>query len=119
MDEQTQLTFSAHATDPDLPPNALRFSLDAGAPLGTAINPTTGEFTWTPTEAQGPGLYSVVVWVTDDGEAALSASQTVAITVREVNRPPVLGPISPQTIAASQLVSAIVTATDPDIPRTA
>ncbi|MCC7018063.1 MAG: putative Ig domain-containing protein, partial [Rhodospirillales bacterium] len=35
------------------PANDLTFSL-IGAPLGASIDPDTGVFTWTPTEAQGP-----------------------------------------------------------------
>ena len=33
----------------------MTFSLDAGAPAGATINGATGAFSWTPTEAQGPG----------------------------------------------------------------
>lgn len=116
VDEETLLTFTAHATDPDLPLDTLRFSLDAGVPTGTAIDPSTGEFTWTPTELQGPGEYSVVVRVTENGLPALSTTQTVAITVNEVNRPPVLDPIPSQTIPAGELISLKATASDPDIP---
>ena len=29
------------------------------------IDPARGAFTWTPTEAQGPGIYTVTVTVTD------------------------------------------------------
>ena len=53
VDEQTLLTFTASATDPDLPANALTFSL-VGAPAGASIDVTTGVFRWTPTEGQGP-----------------------------------------------------------------
>ena len=52
IDEGGTLTFTATATAPG---SALTFSLDAGAPAGAAIDPATGVFTWTPTEAQGPG----------------------------------------------------------------
>ena len=36
-----------------------------GAPDGAAIDPLTGVFTWTPTEAQGPQTYTVTVRVID------------------------------------------------------
>ena len=58
VDEQTLLTFTATATDADLPANTLTFSL-SGEPAGAAIDPVTGVFTWTPTEAQGPGCLHV------------------------------------------------------------
>ena len=67
IDEGTLLSFTATATDVDLPANTLTFSLDAGAPAGASIDPATGVFTWTPTEAQGPGVYPVTVRVTDNG----------------------------------------------------
>jgi len=65
--------------------------LAPGAPTGASINPTTGQFTWTPTEAQGPGVYTVTVTVTDNGSPNLSDGETFTITVNEVNEPPVAG----------------------------
>jgi len=58
------LTFTATATDPDLPANTLTFSLAAGAPAGATINSTTGVFTWQPSNKQGTGNYPVTVRVT-------------------------------------------------------
>src|ERR1043166_5512574 len=65
--EENTLAFTAVASDLEVPNDVLTFTLDAGAPAGAVINPTTGAFSWTPTEAQGPGTYSVTVRVTDDG----------------------------------------------------
>src|SRR5690606_35902990 len=45
--EMSLLTFTATATDPDLPANTLTFSL-VNAPTGASINMTTGVFTWWP-----------------------------------------------------------------------
>ena len=67
VEEGSRLTFTASATDPDLPANNLSFSLDSDAPAGATIHPITGEFNWTPAEAQGPAMYSVTVRVTEDG----------------------------------------------------
>src|SRR5205807_717740 len=82
IDEQTALTFTAHATDVDLPANTLTFSL-VGAPQGATISADTGAFSWTPTEPQGPAVYSVDFRVTDDGSPALSDDEAVSITVNE------------------------------------
>ena len=71
VSEGSLLTFTATATDADLPANTKTFSLDAGAPTGASINATTGVFTWTPTESQGAGTYNVTVRVTDNGSPAL------------------------------------------------
>ena len=75
------------ASDPDIPLQTLAFSLDPGAPDGASINPSTGGFTWTPTESQGPGIYPITVRVTDDGVPPLSNQETVILTVIEPPRP--------------------------------
>ena len=92
VDELTLLSFIATATDVDLPANTLTFSI-TGGPAGVSINPVTGAFTWTPTEAQGPGGYAVTVRVTDDGTGALWDAETFTVTVNEVNVAPVLAAI--------------------------
>ena len=97
IDEMEAYTFDADATDPDLPANTLTFSL-IGAPDGASIGPVTGEFSWTPSETQGPGVYTFTVKVTDDGSPVLSDEQVVELTVEEVNRAPVLDAIADDTI---------------------
>ena len=67
MDEGTELTFAAVAADSDVPADTLTFSLGAGAPAGASIT-SGGVFSWTPAEAQGPGIYAVTIQVSDDGE---------------------------------------------------
>ena len=81
VDEGAELKFTANATDPDLPTNTLTFSLDAGAPSGARIDPVSGEFTWVPTEGQGPGTFNVTVRVKDDGTPRLDDFETIEITV--------------------------------------
>jgi hypothetical protein len=112
--EQTTLTFTNSATDPDT--NALTYSLDAPTPSGASVNPATGVFTWTPTEAQGPTATNLTVRVTDNGSPPLSDAKTFTVTVLESNRPPVLSSIANRTIHAG--ISLIITnvATDPDLP---
>lgn len=121
VDEEMALSFTATATDPDLPANALTYSLEAGTdpvPAGAAINATSGAFSWTPTEAQGPGVYKFKVRVTDDGDNPdnLFDEEEITVTVSEVNKPPVLGSIGNKTVNEGSLLSFTVTATDPDIP---
>ncbi|HYT89560.1 MAG TPA: putative Ig domain-containing protein, partial [Gemmataceae bacterium] len=119
VDEESLLTFTAVATDVDSPPQTFAFSLDAGAPAGAAIDPVTGLFTWTPTEAQGPGTYPVTVRVTDSGPAALSDAKSFSITVREVNRAPVLTALGDRTVDEETTLSFTAAATDPDLPANA
>ena len=115
VDEETELSFTATATDADLPANTLTFSLDAGAPAGATIDPTTGVFSWTPTETQD-GDHTVTVRVTDDGTPTLDDSETFTITVNEVNVAPVLGAIGNQTVQENTELSFTATATDADLP---
>jgi len=83
----TTISFTAAASNPE-PSEILTFSLDAGAPAGAVIDPVTGAFSWTPTEAQGPGVYPVTVRVTDSGSPTLDDSETITITVNEDNNAP-------------------------------
>ena len=86
--ELVEFSFTATATDVDLPAQVLTFSL-VGAPEGAAIDAETGVFTWTPTEAQGPGVYTFTVKVCDNATPALCDEQEVTLTVTEVNAAPV------------------------------
>ena len=115
-DEGTLVTFTATAVDPNAA-DQLSFSLDPGAPAGAAIDSVSGLFTWTPTEADGPGVFPITVRVTDDGSPALDDFETVQITVTEVNQAPVLDPIgNPSASDVGQSISFTATASDPDVP---
>jgi hypothetical protein len=103
----------AAATDPANPRN---YSLDTNAPAGAAINPTNGLFTWTPTEAQGPGTNLIVVYVTQPGPPSQSATRTFTVFVLETNSPPVLSTIADRTVHAGTLLSIPISASDSDIP---
>ena len=110
--ELLPFNFTAAASD-DGP---VMYSLASGAPTGASIHPTSGMFTWTPTEAQGPGVFTVTVIATDTGTPTMNDLRTFTITVTEVNAPPVINPIADQAVVRGQLLSFVVTATDPDIP---
>src|SRR5207245_9856677 len=85
INDGTLLTFKANATDPNIPPEPLAFSLGLDAPNGASIS-TDGVFYWTPTEAQaGPYRFTVTV-----SNGALSDSTIMSVTVVEVEQPPVL-----------------------------
>src|SRR5258706_7591645 len=93
VNEGQVVTFTARGVDADLPANTLTYSLDPGAPPAAGINPANGAFSWITTEADGPGVYSVTVRVTDNGMPVRSAFEVITITVNEVNLPPVLAAI--------------------------
>lgn len=81
--------FDADAVDTDMPMQPLTFTL-VGAPTGAMISATTGIFSWIPTEAQGPGVYTFTVMVSD---GTLSDSAPITLTVTEVT-PVVTGPVT-------------------------
>ena len=112
VDELNLLTFTAAGADTDIPSNILTYSL-VGAPEGAGINSTTGVFTWTPSESQGPGVFNFSVVVSD---GSLSRTRPVAVTVNEVNIAPGLSLIPPQNVNESEPVSFTATASDPDLP---
>lgn len=112
VNEGTLLTFTATATDADIPAQALTFSLGTGAPTGAAIT-SGGAFSWTPTEAQGPSTNLVTIRVSD---GVTNASETITIVVNEVNSRPALGLLTNQTVRPNQTVTFVAAATDEDFP---
>ena len=97
--------------------NILTYSLDPGAPAGASINPYTGLFIWTPTEAQGPGVYDITIRVTDNGSPALSDFETISVVVSETNNfTPTLVAIPDKTVLAGDTLTFTNSAADSDLP---
>ncbi len=115
VDELAPLTFTATASDLDSG-DALSFSLDAAAPTGASIHPTTGAFTWTPAEDQGPGSYPVTVKVCDNGTPVKCDEEAITVTVDEVNVAPVLDAIGNKSMAEGNELSFTAMASDADLP---
>jgi large repetitive protein len=117
VNEGTTLSFIATATDVDVQANALTYSLvDAAA--GAVIDADTGIFSWTPTEGQGPGTYSFDVVVSD---GLLTDSETINITVNEVNQAPAIasnggGAAASVFVVENTTAVTTVAATDADLP---
>ena len=99
-----------------LTPRTLTYSLAAGAPTNASVNPATGVFTWTPTEAQSPATNSISVIVTDSSSPPVSVTNTFTVFVIETNGPPVLAAIPDRTVHAGSTVTFTNSASDPDIP---
>jgi hypothetical protein len=117
VDEGSELSFTVPATDADLPANNLTFSLDAAALANGMLISPSGQFSWTPTEAQGPGVFAATITVSDDGNPVLSDSETINITVNEVNEAPVLDAIGNQVVDELTELSFTAAASDADIPE--
>ena len=119
--ELTDLTFTAVGTDADVG-QMLTYSLGDGAPPGASIDPNTGFFSWTPTDAQGPGTYAILVQVTDNSLQPCSDTETINVTVLDAggggNQCPVLTAIGNQTVTEGNLLTFTAVATDPDAGQT-
>src|SRR6185503_4854923 len=83
VNEGINLTFTATATDADAG-QTLTFSLGTNAPTGATLDPSTGLFSWTPTEEQGPSVVPITIRVFDTGLPACADSETINVTVNEV-----------------------------------
>lgn len=79
VDENSTITFTIAATDPDRYDN-LTYTAN-NLPAGATFNPATRTFSWTPTYTQG-GTYEVTFVVEDNYKA--SDSETVTITVNDI-----------------------------------
>ncbi|MFH1111984.1 MAG: Ig-like domain-containing protein, partial [Patescibacteria group bacterium] len=110
IDELSTLTFTATASDPE--GDSMTFSLNGTVPTGAAITPS-GDFSWTPTETQGPGTYTFDVVVTDSNGG--TDSETITVTVNEVNVAPTANDQS-VTTNEDTATAITLTATDPDLP---
>ncbi|MEO6183672.1 MAG: M36 family metallopeptidase, partial [Verrucomicrobiota bacterium] len=95
---------------------AITYSL-SNAPLGAVINPTNGIFIWTPSEAQGPGVYTIIVRASESGGE--TDDKTFSITVNEVNTPPSLPPVVNATITEKDFFMFTANGTDSDLPTNA
>lgn len=107
----TTVTIAASANDTEN--NDLRFSLE-GAPAGATINEWTGQFSWTPTQAQAPSNYVITVRVTDNGSPPASATTSFRVIVGEPNAAPTIAEIPDRTVVWGTAITAIASAIDPE-----
>jgi len=74
------LTVTNTASDPNVPPLTLTFSLPT-APIGMTLNAINGILAWRPSVAQSPTTNPVTVQVSDNAMPPLSATQSFLVTV--------------------------------------
>ena len=84
INEGTLLVVTNSATDDNLPPRPLTFSLGGNVPQGASIDPATGVFQWRPTSTQAPSTNVLTVVVTDDNNPPQSDSQQFTVVVNPV-----------------------------------
>src|SRR5439155_149949 len=116
--ELANLAFTVTATDSDVPANTITWSLTVGTPAATAaaVAAGTGAFSWTPTEAQGPGTDAVTNGATDNGRPVQRSAACNAIPVKEGHAAPVLAQIGNKTGTVGTAVTFTASATDSDVP---
>ena len=111
VSEGDTLNFTAAGTDADLPAQTLNYSLAGTVPAGASIDPVSGVFSWTPGEGQdGSAIFDVVV-----SDGTLSASETITVTVGEVNQAPVVNPVASQVVDEDTTTTVQVVASDVDV----
>jgi len=106
IDESVAWSINLSASDPDVPAQSISYQL-LDRPAGMTLAGNT--VSWTPTEAQGPGSYTVRARVED--ELGARRTRTFTITVNEVNDPPVIvslanpGPVDERTVWTHRVVA--------------
>ncbi len=108
VNEGQALSFAISATDPD--DDTLSYTTN-NLPSGASFNKNTKTLAWTPTYNQA-GTYSNITFQVSDGKD--KDSESIAITVGDINRPPVLDQISDITVNEGVTITLSLTATDPD-----
>jgi hypothetical protein len=103
--ENQALSFAIGATDADS--DSITYTA-TGLPSGASFSGQT--FSWTPDFAQA-GAYSVT-FTASDGKA--QDSETVTISVANVNRPPALAAIGDRSVDEDNTLALTLSAADPD-----
>jgi hypothetical protein len=118
MDPGEYIYFPVNASDSQVPPQVLAFTLLQG-PTGATLDSASGLFSYTAYAGTYSASNLVVFQVTDNGFPSLSATQSFRIFVRPGNTPPVLSPIASRAIHAGASVIITNIATDADVPANA
>lgn len=108
--ENSELTFTLSATDPDN--NTLTYS-GIGLPSGASVSSTTGIFSWTPDYSQS-GSATTTLKVCDTDPASLCDEETITIVVSNTNRAPIIDSIGAKSIAEDSTLTFTVSASDAD-----
>jgi len=106
--EGALLSFTVTATDPD--GDALTYAA-SGLPAGAAFDPQTRAFTYTPGFGDAGNFLDVRFSVSD---GKLGDSESIAISVGDVDRPPTISAPPFVRLTAGTTASFQVTAADPD-----
>ncbi len=104
VNEDEMLRFTLSATDDN--DDDLTYSAK-NLPVGAKFNANGRTFSWTP---EAPGIYPGIRFEVSDG--TLTDSEDITITVRKVNRPPVLAAIGDKEVNEDEMLRFTLSATD-------
>ncbi|MFZ1683292.1 MAG: Ig-like domain-containing protein [Candidatus Zixiibacteriota bacterium] len=110
VDEGQALSFNVSATDAN---GTIPAIIADNLPLGAVFTDNldgSGTLNFSPDFTQA-GAFNVLFYATD---GSLADSETVTITVTDVNRKPVLATIGDRTVDEAQVLNFNISATDPD-----
>jgi hypothetical protein len=119
VNEKQSYSFTVSGTDLDLPNQNLTYLVLPNSPIPCSAQTITSEsgIVWlTPTEANGPGVFTITVGVIDDGPGMLMATESFQVTVNEVIDP-IAWNLREQTVEKGQALSYEIEFTDPNIPN--
>ncbi len=92
--------------------DTLRYSA-VTVPAGVVVDSLTGRISWRPDDPD-VGMHTMIVRVSDRVPNAIAAYDTFAVTVLNVNEPPVVTIKGDSTVLEDGLYRAVVSVTDPD-----
>ncbi len=107
--EPYSLNLGSYASDPNLPPLLLTYSLAGNPPAGASIDPRSGVLTWIVPAGQPAGMTAITVDVSDDQSPLATTSAVVTFDLTD----PITGyqappPLPPVTVTASPAVQVDV-----------
>jgi len=108
--ESAPFLWAIPGVDVDLPSQTLSYRLLEG-PSGSVL--TNGVFAWTPNETTG-GSSALLKIAVSDGD--FTVTNSVGLSVLEVNQAPVPTPLGTRRVSEGNLLSFTVGATDADLP---
>lgn len=112
IDENSELSFTLSGSDSDTEDTGKLTYAAEGLPEGATFDPQSQQFSWTPSFEQSGDYPNVSFSVIDpDG---LVASESITISVSQVNRPPVLAEVTESSVEENRPLIVQLSASDPD-----
>jgi len=115
VNEGSLFSYQVTSTDPDGSDSAIRYSIGSNQ-AGVVIDAVTGLIRWNTGEMDGGKTASVVVVATDGGTPPAVANAAFSISVVDVNHPPQIAQVGPQSLQAGAVLIVQADASDPDFP---